>query len=116
MTAKELAAELLSLDPAGPPTKVYVKAWKRDVYLLDPTADIKDEWDIYRQENRGKAVSWRAKFASLLLCDETGARLYSAADVPALGKLRAAGLDEIFEAGAKLMHVADEDVEEEEKN
>ena len=116
MTAKELAAELLKVDPQGPPTKLHVRAWKRDVWLLDPTADIRDEWDIFRQEHRNRPASWRAKLASLLLCDENGARLYTAADVPALGKLRHKGLDEIFQFGAKLLDTTDEQVEEEAKN
>lgn len=116
MTAKELAAELLKVDPQGPPTKLHVRAWSRDVWLLDPTADIRDEWDIFRQEHRNRPASWRAKLASLLLCDETGARLYTAADVPALGKLRHKGLDEIFQFGAKLLDTTDDQVEEEAKN
>lgn len=116
MTAKELAAELLKCDPPGPPTKLFVKAWKRDVWLADPTADMRDEWDIFRQENRNRPASWRAKLASILLCDEQGQRLYTAADVPALGKLRHAGLHEIFEAGAKLLDTTDAEVEEAAKN
>jgi hypothetical protein len=115
-TAKELAAELLAVDPPGPPTRLFVKAWKREVFLVDPTADLRDEWDIFRQDHRGRPASWRAKLASLLLCDAEGHRLYTAADVPALGKLRHAGLHEIFEAGAKLLDTTDADVEEAAKN
>jgi len=37
------AEELLALADIKAPTLVHVKAWDKDVYLLDPTADIRDE-------------------------------------------------------------------------
>jgi hypothetical protein len=111
------ADELLSLDDLRPPTLLHVKAWGKDVYLLDPTADMRDEWEIYCSANQGKKASWRAKMASLLLCDESGKRLFvSDADVAKLGKKGARALHEIWLAGTKLLMISDEEIEELEKN
>lgn len=112
-----LAEEILALDDIRPPQKLHVKAWGRDVFLLDPTADIRDEWEIYCAANQGKKASWRAKLASLILCDEQGNRLFTAdADVAKLGKKKAAALHEIWQAGQKLMSISDQEIEELEKN
>lgn len=107
------AHELLAIDDINPPTKLFVKAWNRDVYLLDPTADIRDEWEIFCAAHQGKPASWRAKLASLLLCDEDGRRLFKTdADVKALGAKNARALHEIWLAGQKLLMITDEEVRE----
>lgn len=112
-----LAEEILALDDIRPPQKLFVKAWGRDVFLLDPTADVRDEWEIFCAANQGKRASWRAKLASLLLCDEQGNRLFTSdADVARLGKKRASALHEIWQAGQKLLSITDDEVEELEKN
>jgi hypothetical protein len=110
------ADELLALDDIKPPTLLHVRAWGKDVYLLDPTADIRDEWEVYCSANQGKRASWRAKLASLLLCDAEGKRLFSEADVAKLGKKNAKALHEIWEAGQKLLSITDKEIEELEKN
>lgn len=116
MTAKELAAELLGISDLKAPTRLFVKAWKREVFLLDPTADERDEWEIFCAANNGKKASWRAKLASLLLCDEQGNKLFTEADIPKLGKKSAAALHEIWMVGKQLLTVTDAEVEELEKN
>ena len=112
-----LAEDILAIDDIRSPQKLHVKAWRREVLLLDPTADIRDEWEIYCEANRGKRASWRAKLASLLLCDEQGVRLFTTdADVAKLGKKNAKAMHEIWQAGQKLLSVTDEEIEELEKN
>ena len=108
--------ELLGLDDLRKPSLLHVKSWKRDIWLLDPTADIRDEWEIFCATNAGKRASWRAKMASLLICDEAGARLFGDHDVAKLGKKSAAALHEIWQAGTKLMSITDHEIEELEKN
>jgi hypothetical protein len=108
--------ELLDIQDLKAPTKLHVKAWGRDVFLLDPTADVRDDWEIFCSANANKKASWRAKLASLLLCDEAGVRLFTDADVPRLGKKSAAALHEIWKAGTKLLSITDEEVEELAKN
>lgn len=112
-----LADDILALDDIRPPQLFHVKAWARDVYLLDPTADIRDEWEVFCAANQGKRASWRAKLASLLLCDAEGRRLFTSdSDVAKLGKKSAKALHEIWLAGQKLLVISDEEVEELEKN
>jgi len=110
------ADELLDLADLRAPAKLYVKAWKRDVWLLDPTADVRDDWEIFCSANANKKASWRAKLASLLVCDEDGKRLFTDADISRLGKKSAAALHEIWQAGTKLLSITDSEVEELEKN
>mgnify|MGYP003340430786 CR=1 FL=1 len=111
------AEDILGIDDLRPPQKLYVRAWGKDVYLLDPTADVRDEWEIYCAANTGKKAHWRAKLASLLLCDESGQRLFTAdADLAKLGKKSAKALHEIWEAGHRLMSITDQEIEELEKN
>ena len=111
------AEDILALDDLRPPQKLHVKAWGKDVYLLDPTADMRDEWEIYCAANQGKRASWRAKLASLLLCDADGKRLFTSdADLAKLGKKSAKALHEIWEAGQKLLTITDREIEELEKN
>jgi hypothetical protein len=111
------ADELLALSDLRPPTKLYVKAWKQEVFLLDPTADIRDEWEIFCSQNQGKRASWRAKMASLLLCDADGKRLFPAeGDVAKLGRKSAAALHEIWLAGQRLLTITDAEIDELEKN
>ena len=110
------ADELLALDDLKPPMLLHVKAWGKDVYLLDPTADMRDDWEIYCAANQGKRASWRAKLASLLLCDADGKRLFSEADISKLGKKNARALHEIWMVGQKMLLITDQEVEELEKN
>lgn len=107
------AEEILAIDDIRPPQLLHVKAWGKDVYLLDPTADIRDEWEIFCAANQGKRASWRAKLASLLLCDADGKRLFTGdADVAKLGKKNARALHEIWEAGQKLLLITDKEIDE----
>lgn len=117
LSAKELAAELLNFNDLKAPTQLFVKAWKRHVFLLDPTADTRDEWEMFCHSNQGKKASWRAKLAQLLLCDPTGVRLFpDDSDVAKLGKKKAQAMNEIWLAGQKLLTVTDAEIEELEKN
>lgn len=101
----------LEANKTAPPTRLHVVAWGRDVWLLDPTAQTYDDWSIFCEENAGKPAPWRAKLASLLLCDEAGGRLFSAADVPTLAAWKPDGLVEVWKAGLALLRVDDKEIE-----
>lgn len=105
--------DLLALDAnkTAPPTRLHVAAWGGDVFLLDPTAQTFDEWAMFCEENKGKPAPWRAKVASLLLCDEAGKPLFSAADVPTLAGWKPDGLLEVWKVGIKLLSVDDQEIE-----
>ena len=95
----------------APPTRLHVAAWGGEVFLLDPTAATYDDWSIFCEENAGKPAPWRAKLASLLLCDESGKRLFTADDVPALNAWKPDGLVEVWKVGLKLLRVDDKEIE-----
>ena len=105
--------DLLALDAnkTAPPTRLHVAAWGGDVFLLDPTAQTYDEWSMFCEENKGQPAPWRAKVASLLLCDEAGKRLFSAADVPTLAAWRPDGLLEVWKVGIELLKVDDQEIQ-----
>jgi hypothetical protein len=109
--ALDCAKSILDLEDRKKAVPFHVKAWGQDVYLRDPSAADRDEWEVYAHENRGKSVPWRAKLAQVLLCDENGERLFSSADVPKLAGKNAAALHEIWERGLELMTVTEEEVE-----
>lgn len=54
----------------------------------------------------------RARLVALTVCDEGGNRLFSEADVTALGEKSAAALERVFDVARRLSRLSDEDVEE----
>ena len=57
-----------------------------------------------------------ARFCALVLCNESGDRLFSDQQVAQLGNKSARALDRIFDAGQKLNKMNSDAVEEAEKN
>lgn len=100
------------LSDVGAPLRLHVKAWGKDVFLLDPTADVRDEWEKFTTDSRAKEGSapWRAKVAQLLLCDESGKRLFSEDDLEFLGARNPAAMTEVFTAGMKRLAITDEEI------
>lgn len=109
---------ILAVQDIKPPFEFHVPEWNDTVYLRHPTANDRDGWELYCQENKGKSQSiWRAHMASLLLCDDQGRRLFTSADeVRKLGEHSAAALHRIWEKGLELMSFSDMEVTELEKN
>jgi hypothetical protein len=106
LTADDLAREL-----------VPVPEWGGEVYVRGMTGAERDKFESGIVEQRGKSQSLnmaniRAKLASLTICDETGQRLFTEADVQALSAKSAAALQRVFEVGQRLSRIGADDVKE----
>jgi hypothetical protein len=115
LTSKD---SILGLKDISAPLEFAVPEWNDTVYLRWPTANTRDEWEVYCRENATKPKSiWRAKLASLLLCDKDGGLLFRSADeVERLGEKSAAALHRIWERGVRMLTITESEVEELEKN
>ena len=95
-----------------------VPEWGGQVFVRTLKASERDAWEISLSKD-GKNIdrrNARAKFASLVLCDEKGVRLFSDAEVGALGEKSAAALTRVWDAGTRLNGIGEETVQELEKN
>lgn len=96
--------------------RVHLKAAGQDAFVLEPTADVRDAFDIWINDARGNNVGIRGVIAALVLCDEAGKRLFDIEDAPRLGELPPAVLQPIFDLGAQLLAVTDKEQKELEGN
>lgn len=94
-----------------------VPEWNGTVFIRVMTGAERDAFEA-GTNNNGKANlrDIRARFAAIVLCDETGARIFSDADVAALTGKSAAALDRIFDAGMALNRMTADAVDALEKN
>lgn len=110
--------QILAVQDVKPPFEFHVPEWDDTVYLRHPTANDRDAWELYVQDNKGKPKSiWRAHLAALLLCDAQGNRLFTTSDeIKALGEHSAPAIHRIWERGLELMNFSEMEVNELEKN
>ena len=117
-------AAILDIDDLGEPIRFHVPEWDKGtpaedgiVCLRRPTAHARDQWELYCEQHKTKPQNvWRAKLASMLLCDEKGKLLFSEAEIAKLGEKSAAALHRIWEQGLALMRITTEEIRELEKN
>ena len=107
---------ILSADDL-PKELVPVPEWGGDVFVRALTGAERDRFEGSMIEQRGKSqhvnmANIRAKLASMTLCDESGSRIFSDADVKSLAGKSAAALNRVFEVARKLSGLAETDVEE----
>lgn len=100
---------------------LYIPEWGGYVRLLPPSATERDAWETGLVEKRGRGTVFkqkhvRASLAALCLVNEKGQRIYTEAQIPALGRKGAKALQRIFEACQKIMGVSDEEIAELEGN
>lgn len=81
------------------------------------TGNERDEWEFEmiqtrtddKKENKRRI---RAKLVSLTVVDENGQRLFSEADIEALGQKSVRALQRVYNVAQKLSRIAVEDIEE----
>jgi len=117
-------AKILAIPDLGEPIKFHIPEWDNGtpeedgwVFLRRPTANDRDAWEIYCEVNRQKPKTiWRARLASMFLCDEAGQLLFTPEEAEQLGRKSAAAMHRIWTKGLELLAITDEEVKELEKN
>ncbi len=103
--------------------KVHVPEWDGDVYVREMTGAERDWLDarMYDREKRDVSLlnvpNYRATIAALVLSDAQGNLLYNkAVDIPLLSSQPAAALERVMVAGLRVNGMAEDAVEDAEKN
>jgi hypothetical protein len=100
---------------------VDVPEWGGKVRVRGLTGAERDAFEQSIMEQRGRDMSLnlrniRAKLVALSVVDEQNNRVFSDADVKALGQKSAVALQRVFEVAQRLSGLRNEDVEELAKN
>lgn len=96
---------------------VDVPEWGGTVRVRSISGAERDAFEQAIVTRKGKSVQTnlaniRAKMVALCVVDEGGQRLFTDADVVALGRKSAAALDRVFSVAQRLAGLTDEDVDE----
>jgi len=100
---------------------VSVPEWGGDVKIKAMSGKERDAWESALFQISGKDVTMnkenlRAKLVALTAVDEANVRLFTEADIEALGAKSAAALDRVYQASQKLSGLTPDDIKELEKN
>lgn len=100
---------------------VPVPEWGGVVRVRGLTGTQRDRFEGEAVEQRGRKTklnfeNLRARLVSLTVVDGDGKRMFSDADVAALGQKSASALDRVFAVAQRLSGMSDQDVEELTKN
>lgn len=97
--------------------RVPVPEWGGDVYVRTMTAAERDKlesWIVSFQNGRQQfnMSNFRAKIAALVLCDESGKRLFTDSEAELLASKSAAALNRILEAALSLNAMTASEIEQ----
>ena len=100
-----------------PKQLVDVPEWGGSVYVRALSGSERDSYEASivgtRTDNKQLNLNnIRARLCALTICDEAGKRLFSDAQINALGNKSAAALQRIYDVARKLSGLSPEDVEE----
>jgi len=96
---------------------VSVPEWGGDVVVGAMSGAARDSWEqslIVRKGNRTEPnmQNMRARLVAACVLDEKGGRMFSDADVEALGKKSSAALERVCKVAQRLNGLGDDDLEE----
>lgn len=96
---------------------VEVPEWGGSVYVRVMTGTDRDlfESSMYLKGD-DRLINLRAHLCALTICNEDGTRLFSDADIEALGKKSGEALDRVFKTAQRINGLSGEEVAEIEKN
>ena len=94
-----------------PKESVDVPEWAGQIWVRTLSGTERDSFEqsMVNKKNKPNMDNVRARFAVLTICDESGERLFQAADAEALGKKSAAALDRVFAVAQRLNGFSDQD-------
>ncbi len=112
LAATSLPEEIVELPELGPGKEIRVRGL---------TGKQRDSWEAslirYKGNDRQiNAQNARARLVAMSAVDGSGQKMFTSADVEALGQLSAKMLQRIYEAALRVSGVTDQDVEELTKN
>jgi len=96
-----------------------VPEWGGKVWLRSWTGKGRDAFEasfMGADKNARKLDNLRARACAMSICDESGERIFSDADAPALGEKSAAVLDRMFQTIQRMNGLGNDAVEEMTKN
>lgn len=101
--------------------KVTIEEWGGYVFVRRLKGSERDLFDKLTFESNGPDVQMnkdnlRARVAALTVCDNEGNRLFTDADIEALGEKAGSALDQIFAVAIRLNKFRKEDLEDLAKN
>ena len=90
--------------------EVFIPQWNGKVKIRGITASERDELEasIFTDEGKPIKKNFRAKIVALALCDERGNRIFSDADIEALGKKNGAAINLVFGIAQRLSGIGQE--------
>jgi hypothetical protein len=96
---------------------VSVPEWGGEVTVRELTATDRDEFEASVVTTNGTKVSYdaknmTAKLVALSIVDDAGARMFSDADIHALGRKSAGALKRVFNVAQKLSRIGEDELEE----
>lgn len=96
---------------------VDVPEWKGKVRVRGMTGAERDAWETALLEGRGddkkkNERNVRATLVSLTVVDEQGQRLFTEADIAALGRKSVKALQRVYNVAQRLSRISEEDVKE----
>lgn len=94
--------------------EVDVSEWGGTVLVRMLTGRERDNLEAFwlRSKESGNYADARATLVALTACDETGARLFSDADIEALGGKSAAALDRLSDVAQRINRLTKKDLED----
>lgn len=115
--SKLLSRDAILKKATLPTEDVSVPEWGGTVRVQALTGAQRDAYEASMVEQRGKERkinmrNVRAKLVALSVVDEQGKRVFTDADVQALGDLNASALDRVFSVAQRLSGLSKEDIEE----
>lgn len=94
--------------------RVHVPEWGGVVCVRPLSGTERDAFETMIRGGDGHTDlrNFRARFAAMVICDESGARMFSDADVAVLGAKSSIALSRVLDAGMRLNALRDDDIDD----